>query len=137
MDQRSRAFIWALGIFVSGLLLGVLLTLILAGGRVMRPPFFAGTGGRMGPPRLERQIEQLSEHLNLDARQREQLSSILERSRDRFRNARQEQRRLQRQAREETLREIRALLRPDQLERLDEYIRRAEDRFRRRPGGAP
>jgi hypothetical protein len=86
------------------------------------PPFGRGAGGPPGlPPDL---LNALSRQLQLDASQREQVQKLLEDRRDRFEQVHRDARdRFEKEQRELQV-AIRALLRPDQQPRFDEFLQR-------------
>lgn len=95
-----RAQLAVAGIFALGVIFGVALSFVVIH-HVVRP---GPMGGREGPLPMER----MARELDLDAEQREKIHAILERGHGDVRHVL-----------DETGREIRALLRPDQQAKFD------------------
>ncbi len=126
----SRAKIWfalfVLVVFCAGAAAGVFIERRFDGPRSWRggPPSGVGPGtGRGGPP-SEILLRRLSNDLDLDATQREEVARILRESRERVeglqRDVRQQFDREQQNLREE----IRKVLRPEQQERFEKTFGR-------------
>ena len=99
--NTTRGVLAVIGIFALGVVFGVVLSVVIVhhGGRFS--PLHPRHGGAGFHDRIMRQLD-------LDAAQREKVSAILERGHARMRDVL-----------DETRREIRAELRPDQKDKLD------------------
>lgn len=136
MNSRSKATFLVLLIFAIGVLFGGTLVYFWAQPRF---PFADGwSPGRQGvrnSPSPERGMNYLSDTLNLSPSQRTKLRRILEESRQQLGEINRESNRQHRAVRRETLEQIRTILKPDQMERFEEFLARREQRGqRRRPG---
>jgi Spy/CpxP family protein refolding chaperone len=123
-------------VFVAGAGAGVMVAPRLAPVRHVPPRAFEGRPGPglRGPNGERRRLAPLiARDLGLDADQQQKLSEVFARRRGRL-EAIQKNVRQQFEAEQKELRkEIRAILRPDQMEKFDEWLQRAERR-RRHPG---
>jgi hypothetical protein len=72
----------------------------------------------------------LGNYLSLDAKQKEELNTIIGRSRERYRVLSQQFRPQYDAVRNETRQEIRRILRPDQEAKFDEFLRDMDQRHR-------
>ena len=144
MTNRTKAVFWIIFVFLSGSFVGGVLTHVL-----VRPAHFhAGVGPDRRPPAREsgqarrngsRFLQRLDQALDLDPDQEAEVRRIVETTRERFRGAAEEASRMHREIRKQARNQIRALLRPEQVEKFDEMIRRKDRRFRegkRRGSGA-
>ncbi len=125
-------------VFVAGAGAGVMVAPRLAPARHAPPRAFEGRPGPglRGPNGERRRLAPLiARDLGLDADQQEKLSEVFARRRGRLeaiqKNVRQQFEAEQKELREE----IRAILRPDQMQKFDEWLQRAERR--RHPGARP
>lgn len=127
-DSRVRIWfsLFVLAVFCVGIATGVLLGRRMHPDLPERPRFgFGGAGpdrpgGRGGPPPGVL-LQRLTRDLDLDATQREQVSAVLEASRERVREL-QRGTRGRFEAEQRRLREdIRGLLRPEQQQRFDRW----------------
>ena len=91
-------------------------------GRGAPPPFGRGPGGP--PPLPADLVNGLTRELQLDASQQAQLKTILETRRDRFEQVHREARDQFEKEQRELHDAIRAVLRPDQQQKFDEFISR-------------
>ncbi len=100
--RSMKGTLAVVGIFALGVVFGVALCFVIV-----------HHGGRLGPPRSHGGgaglHERIMKQLDLDAAQREKVQPILDRGHQRMR-----------EVLDETRREIRAELRPDQQEKLDQ-----------------
>lgn len=139
MKNRTKAVLWVILIFTLGVVCGGTLTYLL-----VRPSLSSVGDGRRGPPRArfrpppaEQVVKRFSKKLNLDARQQTQLRQILEKSRQRYRSMEEENQKQHRAIREAGIQEIRAILRPDQLQKFEEYIKRRDRERKQRRKNSP
>jgi len=128
-------------VFAAGAGTGVMVAPRLEPGRRVMPRAFEGRPGPglRGPNGERRRLAPLiAQDLGLDADQQQKLSEVFAQRRGRLeaiqKNVRQQFEAEQKELREE----IRAILRPDQMQKFDEWLQRAAERRRRRPGpGSP
>ncbi|MGA2261143.1 MAG: hypothetical protein ABSH28_06895 [Acidobacteriota bacterium] len=78
-------------------------------------------------------VEDMAKHLNLDPQQKEQLRTIINKSRERYRNLAMQFRPQYEKTRAETNEAIRAILRPDQGQHFEETIEKMDSWRRDRP----
>ncbi len=142
MTSRSKAVLWILFVFMVGGVFGGTLTYLL----IHPAPFFSGDRShprqrrRNGDPerRFERMLKRISDAVELDDEQRPQLRQILEQSRVLYRTAADEADSRHRELRLATRQKIRSILRPNQLENFEDFVRQRDERFQRRhPGRRP
>lgn len=124
-------------VFVTGMGAGVLVA-----PRILPPPAqrFQTTGGPgrsfggrstgLGPGRLAPRV---AEEIGLDADQQEQLEEVFARRRGRLESIQRDLRRQYQEEQAQLREEIRAILRPEQMDRFEEWLRRTP---RRRSGAA-
>ncbi len=74
----------------------------------------------------------MASYLDLDAQQREELKTIISRSRDRYRALSQQFRPQYEMIRNETRQQIRHMLRPDQRPRFEEFLQDMDKRHKER-----
>ena len=133
MTSRSKAILWVGFIFLMGGLFGAALSHVLSHHSV-----WCGGGPFMHPrPSRQQVLERISKRLDLDPGQQSQLQQILERSRERYHSANEETKELYTRVRQSTLEEIRAILRREQLQQFEDFVRRHEKRRRKRSPKAP
>ena len=135
MTNRTKAVFWIIFVFLSGSFVGGVLTHVL-----IRPAHFhAGGGPDRRPPAREpgqarrngsRFLQRLDQALDLDPDQETEVRRIVETTRKKFRGAAEEASRMHRAIRKQARNQIRALLRPEQVEKYDEMTRRKDRRFR-------
>ena len=114
MKTTSKAIVWVIIVFVTGVVFGGALTFLIY--QPHNPPWADhGTSGRKSPDRL---VDSISEKLKLDEEQKAQFRAVLVGARDQFRAARGE---IQRDTRER----IKSILSPDQLEQFDKLMANA------------
>jgi len=114
MKTTSKAIVWIVVVFVTGVLFGGALTFVIY--QPNKPPW---TDHRMSTRKSpDRLLGAITEKLNLDEEQQEQFRKLLIETRDQFRAARQE-------IQEETRERIEAILSTDQLEQFDEFMAEA------------
>ena len=133
MNNRNKAILWVIAVFLAGTFLGSTLTYFWV--KPMHP--WAGRSlpwrrATAHPPRSERIMKHLSDTLELDDQQREQLRQILGESRQRYQTLTHQSRVNFREAREATRKKIALILRPDQLEEFRRFLKR-KDRHRPPP----
>ena len=149
-DNRARLWfgVFVLAVFVLGGATGFIL------GRHVPPPggpgpgFFGGRGraggpgpggplfGRApgGPPAIPPQLlERLTREVQLDNTQRDQIRKLLEERRDRFEDVHREARERFDKEQRELHAAIRAVLRPDQQQKFDDFLDRRPPPPERRP----
>ena len=126
MTNNIKATFLVLFIFASGIVLGAILALFLV------QPRFPGPG-RGGSP-LE--MEALVESLGLDDSQRGEFRKILGEGRQVIIQFRREVNRRNRAIREGTLEQIRQILDPEQMVKLEELLA-TQNRIRQRRGPPP
>ena len=145
MTNRTRAVFWIIFVFLAGSFVGGALSYVL-----IRPGHFhAGGGPDRRPPAREpgqprrngsRFLQRLDRALDLDPDQETRIRQIVEATRKSFREAADEASRKHKEIRTQARSRIRALLRPEQVEKYDEMTRRKDRRFRegkrRRPGSS-
>jgi hypothetical protein len=131
MKTSSKAVIWILIVFLTGILFGGTVTfLILWTGPHPLAFGFMGKPGFRPPRPPEEVLRSMADRFDLDEEQQKKLLVILEESRDQFRlhseTTRQEFIRIRESARSR----IRAILEPHQVEKLDEFLekRRGDSR---------
>jgi hypothetical protein len=114
MKTTSKAIIWIIVVFLTGVLCGGALTFV-----VYQPDHPPWADRKSREDRLNEFVQLMSAELNFDQEQREQFRMLLIDSRDIFREA---HRAASRKAGQETREKLRAILRSDQLERFDELM---------------
>ena len=100
-NNALRGLLTVLGIFALGIVFGIALSFVLVH-HVIRPAFLSARHGGPLP------IERLTRRLDLDAAQQNKIRQILERGHAKMRDVL-----------DETRKDVRAELRPDQQERFD------------------
>lgn len=132
MKSRNKAILWVVSVFLIGALFGGTASYFFV------KPIVSGTAGRRPdqslrrPPSPEQVLKRFAERLNLDSQQQAQVRVILENSRKRYHAANQESRKLFHGVRQSTLEEIRAVLRPEQVPKLENFIREEDERWQER-----
>ncbi len=131
MTSRNKAILWVAFVFLMGGLFGAALTHLFIHHSLGRSgySFLPFMHRRPSPQKV---VERFSKRLDLDPAQQDELQEILERSRERYQSANKETRRLYRRVRRSTLQENRAILRAEQLQGFEDFVKR-HDRRRRRP----
>lgn len=137
MKSRNRAVLWVVLIFLAGALFGGALSYLLVQPTVLGTDSRAPEHRRDKRPSAEQVVKDFSEKLNLDADQQVKLREILERGRQQYRDADKERWDRFRSIRQSTRQEIRAILRLDQLEKFEEFLRREDERHQKRRKPAP
>ncbi len=140
MRTSSRALIWVVLVFAAGILFGTALTLIIVrpnrslGADIpATPPPQIDSPAESQPlspagPRREQLTRRLLRQLQLDATQEESVRKILEESRLRQQAVNRDRQQELVRIRRRTLREIHAVLQPEQQERLEQLLRRLNRR---------
>ena len=100
------------------------------GGSGRGPLFGRGPGAPALPPQL---LDRLTRDVQLDATQREQIRKLLEERRDRFEDVHREARERFDKEQRELHTAIRAVLRPDQQQKFDDFLDRRPPPPDRRP----
>ena len=100
------------------------------GGPGRGPLFGRGPGAPALPPQL---LDRLTRDVQLDATQREQIRTLLEERRDRFEDVHREARERFDKEQRELHTAIRAVLRPDQQQKFDDFLDRRPPPPDRRP----
>ena len=132
MKTTSKAAIWILIVFLTGILFGGTLAFL-----VLRPGSLPPTFGFMGkdsfrPPRPpEEVLRSMAERFDLDDEQQKKLLIILEESRDQLRLHAEKTRREFTCIRESARNRIRSVLQPHQLEKFDEFLEKRHGESRR------
>ncbi len=85
------------------------------------------------PPARRDIVEEMSQSLHLDAKQQQELTTIIQQSRQRYSALSQQFRPQYDQIRTETDQAIRAILHPDQRQLFEETLEKMEARRRNRP----
>ncbi len=82
-------------------------------------------------------VEEMAQHLNLDAQQKEQLKTIVQQSRDRYRTLSRQFQPQYEKIRGETNEAIRGILRPDQRKQFEATLEKMDSRHRDHTHEAP
>jgi hypothetical protein len=110
-------------VFVSGGVVGAL------GYRTYNPPTARGVGPRRGTEEFRRQyLEEMKTRLNLKPDQMEKLEVILNRTDERFNDARAQHNQMVRELREDHVASVREMLTPEQLPKYDQLRTEREQR---------
>lgn len=110
-------------VFISGAVVGAL------GYRVYNPPSARSVGPRRGTAQFRQQyLEEMRMRLNLSPDQMDKLKMILDRTDERFNEARAEHNQMIRELREDHMASVRAMLTPEQLPKYDELRAEREQR---------
>jgi len=110
-------------VFVSGAVVGAL------GYRTYSPPTARGVGPRRGTEQFHRQyMEEMRTRLNLNSDQMQKLEGILNRTDERFNDARSQHNQMIRQLREDHVASVREILTPEQLPRYEQLRTEREQR---------
>jgi Spy/CpxP family protein refolding chaperone len=133
MGPRTLVGVLCAANLVAGIGLGVTFDQVVLHPHVVAPHGRGHRDGeRRGPGGHGRELERLTQRLDLDAAQAEQVKAILDARRPLFAQAMKEVEPKLRSLRDETDAKIRAVLRPDQAARLDELRREWEQADRAR-----
>jgi hypothetical protein len=137
MKTTSKAVIWILVVFLTGILFGGVLTLLVLRTGPLPPVFgFMGKEGFRPPRPPEEVLRSMAERFDLDEQQQKELLVILEESRDQLRLHSEKTRKEFTRIRESARNQIRSVLQPHQLEKFDEFLekrRRDSHRWGRKP----
>lgn len=133
MNVKNKAFLWVVLVFLAGSLFGGVATFLWVGPDTAaqvrpRPPWGDPEQHAKG---TARNLDRLTQMLELDARQHEQLGRILDASHQQYREASDEARAQFRQLREESRQKIRTILNSEQLATFEAYLREREERFKK------
>ena len=126
MKTSSKAIIWIIIVFLTGVLFGGALAFLVF--QPHKPPWLERRSRENRSP--DKFVQMMSEGLELDQEQREQLSTLLIETRDQFNEVRQ-------QIRKETRERLQSILHPDQLKRFDEVMAKAPRFHPLGPGRKP
>ena len=122
--MNRKAILTVVGVFVLGMLVGGL-AIHLAESRV----FGVGPrGARGGPGEV---VKHLTTELSLDPAQQEQLTSILEETRTRYVKLYEPIRPEHERIRQEGRVRIRAILKPEQIDKYNEFLRQLDEKQKR------
>ncbi len=132
MTVRFRALLWVLVTFLLGALLGGASVFFWSGAHHHWGSGFQSRHWKDPQKSKQRILEYLSEHLELDADQKERLRAILQGSVELYRQARKKSRQEFRSIRDQTRQEIRELLCAHQLEKFDDFIHRRDRKRKHR-----
>jgi uncharacterized membrane protein len=135
LTSRNKAVLWILFVFMVGGVFGGTLTYVL----IHPSPFYSSDRPRpqqkkRGNPEqwLERVVRRISKAAELDEEQQGEVRRILEASRVLFRRAAEEADSRKREIIMANREKIRAILRPEQVEDFNEYVRQREERRKNR-----
>lgn len=110
-------------VFISGAVVGAL------GYRVYNPPLARGVGPRHGTAQFRQQyLDEMRTRLNLSPDQIQKLQVILDRTDQRFNDARAQHNQMIRELREDHVASVRAILTAEQLPKYDELRAEREQR---------
>ncbi len=129
MKGSSKALLWVILVFATGAIFGSVTSFLVVKNRA------AGIeersrSSRPNSSREQRFLQRMMGQLDLDAEQEEEMRAILERNRERVKQIEGERHKSIRRLRRETMREIKAVLRPEQQEKLDDFLKRLRRRSR-------
>lgn len=116
--------------FLTGLLSGSGLTYVF-----VRPAVSQSDRPQSGrpwhrPPDVEEVVKGFSRNLDLDPEQEKQVREILLRSREKYDAAYKRVRQKHHEIRQATLEEIRGILRPDQRQKLEDFVKKRDRQWR-------
>ncbi len=136
MTSRTKAAFWIFFVFMVGGVFGGTLTYLL----IHPAPFLSSDQehprqrrrGADPERRFERMLQRISDAVELDDEQRPQLRKILEESRVLYRSAADDADSRRREIRLATRQKIRSILRPQQLENFEDFVRQRDERSQKR-----
>lgn len=123
--MKRKAILWVLGVFVLGMLCGGLAIHLVEDRAFGLSP---RSGPRGGPGEV---VKQLTTELSLDTAQQEQLTTILEETRTRYVKLYEPIRPEHERIRQEGRDRIRAILKPEQVDKYNEFLRQLDERQKR------
>lgn len=138
MKTRSKAVLWLLLAFIAGIGFGTLSTLSLSHHLSVDTPdqsrsdksYGRGSGRSSGRSSM---MSRMLDQLDLDETQADQIQGILESGKVRMEKLEKDRNKEHHKIRKEAVSQIREVLRPDQQENLDAFIKQfREDQKRRR-----
>jgi len=118
MKTTSKALVWIIVVFVTGILFGSAVTFVLY--QPERTSWKDQDSRKKRSP--EKFVELMADKLELEPGQSEQFRALILESRDRFREA---HRAANQQVKREIREELRSILRTDQLKKFDEIMSKA------------
>ncbi|MFQ5741167.1 MAG: hypothetical protein ACE5JX_19360 [Acidobacteriota bacterium] len=130
MKGSSKAVLWVLLVFVIGAAFGTTATFLLIRSRILAQGL--GVGNPLIRPPDGRLFKRMLRRLDLDTEQERQIRQTLEQSRARYRVVGRETNGRLKEIRRETLSQIRSVLRPDQVLKLNNFLLRLNQRRRER-----
>ena len=133
LSSRSRAVVFALGIFVLGIACGIIVDRWML--QYRRPWARMMAGRPPAGPHKDRILNRYTRELGLDDEQRDQVGAILEQSREAMHAVRRGVRQDLADALEGTRLQIREILTPEQVEKFDEMSKRMDERWKKRRKG--
>jgi len=120
---KAPIALYLLLVFASGAVVGAL------GYRTYNPPTARGVGPRRGTEQFRRQyMEEMRTRLNLNADQMQKLEGILNRTDERFTDARAQHNQMIQQLREDHVAQVREILMPEQLPKYEQLRTEREQR---------
>ena len=128
MTNRTKAGLWLLVVFMLGSLFGASLSYLWQEGAYAALDESRQPSEAKDREKTARMLARLSERLQLDSAQQAQVETILLQSRDMYRAEHKESKREKRRIREQTLNNIRDLLRPEQRHEFEEYLEERRER---------
>lgn len=130
LTNRTKAGLWLLVVFMLGSLFGASLSYLWQQGAYAALDERRHEQPSEGKDREKtaRVLAKLSERLQLDSAQQTQVEAILLQSRDLYRAEHKESKKEKRRIREQTLNNIRQLLRPEQRHEFEEYLEERRER---------
>jgi len=128
LKNRSKAILWILTTFSLGAVFGALVEFMWIKSE-LRPGWDHRVQQmhRQQPP-PERVLNHLSNLLDLDDAQESELNQVFEESRHHHRQVNRHSRDRYQTIRRQTQEHIRSILRPDQVEKFEEFLRRRQQR---------
>lgn len=128
MKSSSKALIWVVLVFLVGAAFGGTLTFILIRSRLAA---VTKISERTQQTRREGILREMLRRLDLDPEQETQVRRILEDTHARYEDIEKSKIQQLRQERRQTLRQIRQLLRPEQKQKLDAFLKELARRRKR------
>lgn len=134
MTNRTKAGLWLLVVFMLGSLFGASLSYLWQQGAyaALDQKRQEQSSKSKDREKTEKVLERLSERLQLGTGQEAQVEGILLETRDLYRAEYKASKKEKRKIREQTLNNIRQLLRPEQRQEFDEYIEERREEYRRK-----
>lgn len=124
MKSKTNAALLLIAIFVLGGVAGGVSHYLYENHLISYPP------PRPRVPNSHDIVEEMAKHLNLDAQQKEQLKTIVQQSRDRYRALSRQFQPQYEKIRGETNEAIRGILRPDQRKQFEATLEKMDARHR-------